>query len=132
MKIALWVFERIIEAVLGSIVLLLVLGSNANPSFPGVLGDIQINMMFVAMFYLMSGYVFTTFFLEVAARARSSIAYIARAAGLFLVHAAIFMALNRGFSIQAAIEILAGGACAVVTASSLGFLAGRSLSRSQP
>lgn len=118
-----WLSEKIIEIVCGSVILLVLLGTNSSPRWPGPGGDLILNSSYVVFFMVASGYVFSSFWAAFAWRAYRW--RVALKAALFSAHAGVFLFVLGRFDPAIAVRVLLLGA----TGAALAALAGEGIRR---
>jgi len=115
-----WISERIIELILGTLLIYTVYPRSNIPSHPGVIGELSIDLGMVSLFYVISGYVISCLLFSIFLRRRNNIKQAAIAGIAFIVHASVFLlVLHQADMI---LPIVAPGVIIVVIASFVGSL----------
>lgn len=90
-----WVLERLIEIILGAYLLLQVYGTNASSTYPGIVGDLYMNAIYVSFFYIASGFVISTLYFGLWKRVDNLAIQSLIMTGAFLTHLFLIMLLGR-------------------------------------
>ena len=112
-EVVIWIVERILEIFAGSVVALAIFGSNFSYRFPGVIGDLWLNFIYVLFFFVVSGYVVSAFYFGLIRRSRRPEVQAAFMTVIFLAHFTVFAILSAAIDFRTAVGIGSLGALCV-------------------
>ncbi|MEQ1549245.1 MAG: hypothetical protein ABL918_11465 [Chakrabartia sp.] len=92
---AIWILERVIEVALGAYLLLRIFGTNASYQYSGNTGDLYVNMIYLSLFYIASGFIFSTLYFGLFKRFYSIVTQCFVMGCAFLAHLGLFLLLGR-------------------------------------